>query len=37
MSRKSLTKRVNAYLYHSGNAKASKAQNKIARGGMWTS
>ena len=37
MSRKSLTKRVNEYLYHSGNAKASKAQNKIARGGMWTS
>lgn len=37
MSRKNLTAKINAYLYKSGNAKASKAQIKIARGGIWVS
>lgn len=37
MSRKNLTKKVNAILYKSGNSNAAKAQIKIARGGIWTS
>lgn len=34
MARKSITKRVNSYIYKSGNAKSKKQQTKIKRGGL---
>lgn len=37
MSRRNLTAKINKYLYKAGNAKASKAQIKVARGGIWIS
>ena len=33
-SRKSITKKVNSYIYKSGNAKSKKQQTKIKRGGL---
>ncbi len=32
---KSITRKINSYLYKSGNAKAKKEQVKINRGGVW--
>ena len=32
---KRLTRKINAYLYNSGNSKAKKEQIKINRGGVW--
>lgn len=34
MSVKNITKRVNAYIYKSGNAKSKKQQTKVKRGGL---
>lgn len=31
----SLTKKINSYLYRSGNARAKREQVKINRGGVW--
>lgn len=35
MNKKSLTNRVNAYLYHSGNARSLYANIRVRRGGFW--
>nr|WEW54429.1 MAG: hypothetical protein [Microvirus Sku114] len=35
--KKSITKRINATLYGKTNATATRAQIKIARGGIWIS
>ena len=33
-SKKEITKKVNAYIYKSGNAKSKKQQTRIKRGGL---
>lgn len=33
-SRKEITKKVNAYIYKSGNSKSKKQQTRIKRGGL---
>lgn len=35
MTRKDLTRRVNAYLYKSGNSRSKGAQYRLMRGGVW--
>lgn len=37
MKNKHLTRKINAYLYKSGNSKSINASVKIARGGLWMS
>lgn len=35
MTRRDLTRKINAYLYKSGNSKSRSAQYKMSRGGVW--